>query len=103
MTFKEISQKRIHIEPRLPPAACVEELEQDAVFYCQQCHIPISAEATLTRHSDHEYSPISSCIETAQESIRAHCETTEAAEKTLLAAMKAVRNTILRLNEEAEV
>ena len=103
MTFKEISQQRIHIEPRLPPAACVEELEQDASFYCHQCHIPVSAEATLSRHAEHEYSSLDDMIEDAQQKIASHREAAEAGEKTLLQAMKSVRNTMLRLNEEAEV
>ena len=42
-------------------------------------------------------------IEDAQQKIASHREAAEAAEKTLLQAMKSVRNTMLRLNEEAEV
>ena len=49
MTFKDITHSQVVIEPRMPPIACPQVLEQDATLFCEECDSLLSAKVTLSK------------------------------------------------------
>ena len=102
MTFKEISHRKVRIEPKLPPVACPEVLLQDCTVYCHTCKHLASVTASLQNHVGHSTEDCKASFPKMQAQVRTSHTMAENNIQMLNAATAAVRNVLRELDDEVD-
>jgi len=102
MTFKEIASRGVHIDPKLPPISCPEVLLQDCTAYCHTCRHVASVHACLQCHTGHKTEDCKVAFPRMKGRVLTSLGKIEAAGGILNSSLKAVRDTLQQLDEEAD-
>ena len=102
LTFKEITARHKHVEPKLPPPSCPEVLLQDCGAYCKTCSHVLSVQACLQNHVGHETESCVGLFAPMKESVKASIYTAESEGNRLKLGAVAIREALRQLDDETD-
>jgi len=102
LTFKEITARNKHVEPKLPPPSCPEVLLQDSGAYCRTCSHVVSVSGCLQNHVGHDTESCVSLYPAMKDSVKASIYTAETERSRLQTSETAVREALRQLDDETD-
>lgn len=102
LTFKEISARHKHVEPKLPPPSCPEILLQDSGAYCRTCAHVVSVSGCLQNHVGHNTESCVTLFPVMTESVKTALYTADTEGNRLKTSAIAVRECLRQLDQETD-